>query len=165
MRPPERRALAVLLVTGIAAGLGFAFAPPRLTLVNAAVRVAYPWSAVAGGALAGLCAGALAALARRLSGRAALAAVAAACLVLALGRAAFAIEAGGDAVTERGLLRRTALPWREVSRVESDEAAIAVWSADGRHVRIETARLRPEQRAALERTVSRRVRGGQPAVR
>lgn len=158
MATPERRALQVLLLTGVAAGVGLAFVPPRITLVNAAIRIEYPWSAWAGPLVAAGCAAALCAQSRRPAARGAFGAAALAAVVLALARLSYDVEAGAEELRARRLAGGTALAWREVSRVASGAGAIDIWAADGRHVRIDTAHLRGDQRAVLDRAVSRRVR-------
>lgn len=158
MPTAERRALQVLLLTGMAAGAGLAFVPPRITLVNAAMRIEYAWTAWAGALIAAGCAATLCALFRPRIARAAFGGAALAGVVLALARLSYDIEAGPEALRSRRLVGRTALPWREVTRVASETGAIDVWAADGRHVRIDTGQFRADQRAALDRAVSRRVR-------
>jgi len=146
----------VLLAAGLALG-----GAPRMTLVNAGLRVdhAWPHGIAALGISAGLAVLAWAAPLRPLRWAAAVAAAAAA--VFALGRVVHRLDAGNAGVVDRGLLGTTRLGWREVRRVDAGPDLILLWGPGEAQVRIETTGLSPEQRAILERTIARHVREAQ----
>jgi hypothetical protein len=130
---------------------------PRFTWQNTGVRIDYPPAATAW-AIAAACGGALAALALARAARLSLAGLALAALVVAaqLSRYRVAIEDAG--LLERGLLGTRTLPWRDVARVESGTRLVVVWGRDEEQVRINASAFAAEDRARLDRTLSRRIR-------
>jgi hypothetical protein len=158
-----RRVLMILLgAIALGVGLAFSFGPPRITLLNAALRIDHPWrhslaAAVAFGGAAGLAAAARRPLLRGL-------AVAAAALLAAqaLHLALFRLEADTAGLRSRGLFGGVGLEWGEVRRVESGPEVVVVWGAGDSQIRVDTSRFEPGQRATFDRTVARRVREAQP---
>ena len=137
---------------------------PRLTLLNEGVHLRYPWPAVAAASLAAAALAALAVLLRPLPARgmAVLAAlVAGACVVE---RVTYLVAADREALTSSGLAERARIAWPEVRQVQGDGRTLRVSGFGEHHIVIETAGLRPQDRATLERTVSRRVQEAGPAV-
>lgn len=161
----NRRQQALTAAGGLAfgAGLAFSFGPPRLTLLNDALRIDYPPARVAavGVALAGALVAA-AALTRRWPRLLALG-VAMGALVGVVERASYRMDARKDALVARRFFVETAVPWRAVRKVEPSEAALTVWTLEERAVQIDTSEFRPEQRAALERAIARHVAAVAPA--
>lgn len=130
----------------------------RITLVNATLRIDDHWTRAAGIALAAAAALLLGAVFTRRAHRAALA-IAAAGLSIAAGAAGTAyVDAGPEALSARHLFRRTAIPWNEVSRVDSRQDYVRIEGAGGAVIHIDASRLGPQQRAVLERTLSRHVK-------
>jgi hypothetical protein len=149
-----------LMAAGIVlvAGVPWALGPPHAVWLNAGLRIDYPWHrsvaalAAAGGALT------LAALLRVNFMRMLAALLGAAALILAAALLFYRVEALDAGLRGRGLLGTTDLPWTAVASVEQEPNALAVRDASGRLIRIDTGVLTPDQRASLERTISRRVR-------
>jgi hypothetical protein len=159
----ERRLRWLVLVLALMAlvyGLLPSSTTPRLTVTNEALLIAWPGRAV--GQLALACAGAVVLvgvwgqgwpLLARLTGFAlvlglALASLERACLL-------YTLDAVG--LERRGLLGRTRIAWRDVTRVEAGSVALVAFAGD-RQVRVATAVFAPELRATVERNIARHVR-------
>lgn len=131
--------------------------PPRFTLLNTAIVIAYPWTR---GAAALGCAVAFALFAVTLS-RPALRALLllVALLPVAVGwhLLLYRLEAAQRGLTSRGALGSTTLPWNEIRSVSLGSGAVVV-QGESATIRIDTADFSPDQRGALERSVARRVR-------
>lgn len=159
----RRQLLGIVGAVALAAGLAFAFGPPRITLLNAALlRIDYPRSQAAAALAAS--AGALL-LALAFSRRWALAAggvLAALGIFSALERFSYRLDADEAGLLCRRWRQETSVPWREVSRVESGPRVVVVWGRAETQIRVDTSGFRPEQRAALDRTIARRVRESRP---
>ena len=132
--------------------------PPRLTLLNAGVRVDYPWSPALAclAAAAGL--GLLGLAPRRRLLRWIAAAAALAALAAAGSRAAYRVDADEAGIHGRGLLGATQLAWKDLRRVDAGPELILLWGPGDSQVRIDTSGFRADQRATLERTIARWVR-------
>ncbi len=147
--------LAAALVAG---GALLSYGPPRLVAVNAALRVEYAWpralgaAAVAAGGLVLLAAG------RRRWLRAAAVLLALGGLAAGLHLLLYRVEADDGGLSARALLGTSRLGWTEVERVDTGPGLLLL-TGRGRTVRVDTTDFRPEQRAALERTVARRLKG------
>jgi hypothetical protein len=148
-------ALAAALVAG---GAFLSYGPPRLVALNAALRVEYAWPRVLGAAT--VAAGGLVLLAagRRRWLWALSAVLFAGGLAAGLHLLRYRVEADDGGLSARALLGTSRLGWTEVERVETGPGLLVV-TGRGRTVRVDTTDFRPEQRAALERTVARRLRG------
>ena len=153
-----------------ALGLGLSLGPPRFTWANAGLQVAHPPSQGLA-ALVGALALGLSVAGRRARGRCASAAwpsprSSPPSAGSGSPGASTPLEAG---VVERRLTGTTRLPWGKIDRVDSRPAEIEVAGRDGTRLRIATGGFPPEDRARLERTISRRVRettqAATPAVR
>jgi hypothetical protein len=144
------------LVLGVPGAL-LAIGPPRLTLLNAALRIDHPLQHGLGALL--VCAGlvVLVVLVGRPWARFGLGALAAAALFVAADRLGYALEIDDAGLAASSLLGRSVVSWREVSRVETGAAAVVVWGGPERQIRVDTSAFRPEQRATLERAIARRV--------
>lgn len=154
----NRRTIAAVVGAVLAAALApFAFRPPRYTLLNAALRVDYPWwvGAAAAGATVALVLTAIAI--RHRGGRWTAGAVAVLVAVFAASRVAYRLEAGPEALRAREWTGSTALPWSEVTRVDRGPEVLVVWGKGDAQVRVDTSAFRAEQRASLERTIARHV--------
>lgn len=154
-RPVRDRWPLFLGAIAVVAGLALAFPPPRITLLNTAVRIDYPWPRGVAAVLAGVGAAVLSLLLR---GWARWALGLAALLPAVFGAAAlsFRLEAGPGALSAREWFQTRRIPWREVSRVEPAADGVVVHGA-GSTVAINTRRFAPHDRAVLERVLSRRV--------
>ena len=147
-------AVGAVLAVGLAP---LAFRPPRYTLLNAALRVDYPWwvGAAAAGATLALALTTIAV--RQRAGRWVAGAAAVLVAVFTTSRVAYRLEAGPEALRAREWTGSTALPWSEVTRVDKGPEVLVVWGKGDTQVRVDTSAFRAEQRASLERTIARRV--------
>ena len=139
------------------AGLLLAFGPPRAVWLNAGLRIEYAWPRATAALAAAAGAAALAALARARVPRLLAGALALAAALAGAGLLTYRLEAIDAGLVERRLLGTARLAWADVASVEPEPDALVV-SGGGVRLRIDTARLTPEQRASLERTIARRVR-------
>jgi hypothetical protein len=162
---PARLALVAIGLLATAAATAYLTCPAQLLLTNSGLTLTLSRHvglglAVCACALAGL--GFLAA-----SRRVRLLAGALSLLVLAsaLEVVCFRIEALGEGLHLQTTFTRTRLAWNRVTRVRVDGRVLLVVDADGRQWGMSLGRLSAGQRAALERTLARRVVAGDPAVR
>jgi len=145
----------------VGAGVFYARGGPCLTMVNTGLRVEHLWPQWAALLLAALGFGLVAwALPRRWM-RAIAVAVAIVTAALAGGRFAYRLDAEAAGLSDRGLLGSTRLPWKDVRRVDAGPALILVWGPGDAQVRVNTAGFTSDQRATLDRIISRRVREAQ----
>jgi hypothetical protein len=135
---------------------------PRLILANPGLVI---HSAPAVYLTALLAALALLGLAFLLTGwrRGAVGILASALLGLGLHHLAWRLQAGPEGLSLRGLTGTRAIALWDVTRVDTDAKALVLTVHSGGSLRIATDAFTPEQRAALERTVSRLVRDAQGA--
>jgi len=152
---------AALAVVGIASTFVTA---PRLTLLNEGVRLRYPWPAVAAAVVTVAALGALAVLLRPLPARGMAALFALVGCAFVVERVRYLVAADAVALTATGLVERARIAWPEVRQVQGDGRTLRVSGFGENQIVIETASLRPQDRATLERTVSRRVQEAGPAV-
>lgn len=155
--PRAARTLVAALGVVIAVGLAWLSAgPPRLTLLNTALVVDYHWLR---GASALACAGVVA-LAAWVApqARVRLVGLVVALLPLAVGLhlLLYRVEAADSGLSTRGLGGGHTLAWREVASLRLGALSLTVEGA-GAEIRIDTADFSAEQRAALERSLARRV--------
>jgi hypothetical protein len=148
---------ALAAVGAAAVLLAIALRPPRYTLLNASLRVDYPWSTTLAACATSVAVAAAAALVSRKLLRGALLIVAALAGLFAAGRARYRLEADNGALRLRELTGGTVLPWREVNRIDRGPAVIVVWGKGEAQVRIDTSGFREDQRATLDRSIARRV--------
>ena len=137
--------------------LPLALRSPRLTLLNAALRVDYGWAVGAAALGAALLLGASGVLAPRGWVRAIAMAAALAIGTLGAARLRYQLEVQPDGLRSRGLGGSTTLPWGEVTHVDRGTEALVVWGTGDAQIRIDTARFQGDQRAALERALARRI--------
>jgi hypothetical protein len=154
-----RYRIAALALAALVAVVAFyvSLGPPRVLWLNAGLEIAHEWTH---GAAALVAAGAVAAMAAVLHRRGpqALALVAAASLaVFGAQRLAYRVDAVEDALSLRTILGTTRIPWTAVTRMDAAPGHLTAVS-DAAAIRIGTASLSADERAALERTVARRMR-------
>lgn len=156
-----RRALLIAGLVLLAGGSVLGFGGPRLTLVNTGLRIQYPGTRALGllGASVGL--GLLAWAAPRAWMRWIAVVGAAATAAAGAGRALYRLDAAEEGIADRRLLGSTGVAWSEVRRVDAGADLILVWGPGDAQVRVETWGLTPDQRAMLDRTISRHVREAQ----
>jgi PH (Pleckstrin Homology) domain-containing protein len=154
----------VLLVVGLAgwvAGALLSMGPPRLSLANTGLTVAYPvargLSALAGAAALVL---ALAVRTRWVRWMAAVLALATAIGAMHLLR--YRVVADASGLTTRSLARTRFLSWSAVARVEQGPGLLLLTSSEGSRLRVDTTDFSADQRAALDRTIARRLQQGAP---
>jgi hypothetical protein len=157
MSTRARWSSALLLGLGAAAVLPLALRSPRLTLLNAALRVDYGWAAGAAALAAALFLMTAAALAPPRWAKAALAI--GAVLVASVGgaRLRYRLEIQPEGLSSRGLTGSTVLAWAEVTHVDRGTEALIVWGRGDEQIRVDTASFEGGQRAALERALARRI--------
>lgn len=139
------------------AGAVFSSGSARLTLVNAGLRVDYPWPRSAGAAVAFSGAVIAAVLFRKLWARVLLACLAVLSLYVAWHLTAFRFEANDAGVSLRDALGADRLAWGEVRKVETGPGIRVLVGPGERRVRLDTTDLPPADVAALDRTVARRL--------
>ena len=156
----DLRASASLILAGLVlvAGVPWAFGPPHAVWLNAGLRIDYPWHRSVAALAAAAGAFTMAALFRATFMRMLAGFLGVAALVLAAALVFYRLEALDAGLREGGLLGTTDLPWPTVASVEQEPNALAVRDASGHLIRIDTGVLTADQRASLERTISRRVR-------
>ena len=162
---PMRNTVRGVTLAAVATAAALAVvATPRVLWQNAGPRVDYPWPAAAAALVGAL---ALSGLGWSLGARArALALVSALVLALRAGQLfAYVLTATEGGIAQRDITGSSSVAWQEVTRVDLEPSHIEV---HGRNeaVRIPTHRISAEDRARLERTISRQVRqatsGGTP---
>ncbi|HEV8253397.1 MAG TPA: hypothetical protein VGQ78_01470 [Vicinamibacteria bacterium] len=141
----------------VAAGAVFAFGAPRLTLVNSGLRVEYPHTQAAAAAVMAAGAALVAFGLRPRWARAGCVVLAVAAVAVAARRISYRLELDGRGVVSRQWGDETAVAWSDVSRIESGPARIVVWGGNDRRLAVDTSTFRPDQRAALDRAIARRV--------
>jgi hypothetical protein len=150
-------AVRMLTLAGALAASLFALAPPRVLWQNAGPSIEYPRTAGTGALVGALALAGLGLSGSRRPWRG-LAFVAAGLMGLCSGHLlAYRFGATERGLSQRGLLGSTSLGWEEITRVELEARHVAVYGPTAL-LRIPSARISPEDRARLERTISRRVR-------
>jgi hypothetical protein len=130
---------------------------PRMTLLNAAVRVDFGWIVVAAAAAMGVLFAAAASLAPRRAACLALSGIALAAAVFGVARLRYRLEVRPDALFARELTGSTTVAWSDVARVERGTQALVVWGRGEEQIRVDTGAFEGHQKAALERALSRRI--------
>lgn len=161
MKPEARRLplAASLLVSALC--LLASRGPLRLTWTNEGVSAAFPWHTLALAAVAALGVVPALVLVSRPAGRLILGLAALGLAARAGDRAAYHLEAAATGLSQRTLLGSSALDWSQVSQVAGSARAILVRDKAGAVIEIPVSLVRPEDRATLERTLSRRIRESQ----
>jgi hypothetical protein len=155
---PRFGALTLAGIALLGSGAWLASGAPRLTMLNAALRLDHPWGHPAG-ALMAACGMALCAAAWRHRGvRLVAAALAAAALLFAARLALYPVELNDTALISENLLQRTEIPWARIGRVEVAPSALLVFQGEVLLLRLDTGQLSADQLATLKRGVARRVR-------
>ena len=156
-----RPALGLALTMG---GLIGSLGGPRVTILNAGLSIDYPRVQALSLLAAAL---GLALLGWSLSGRwRALLGLASLLMSgIAGARAVYHLEAGESAIADQRLFGWSRISWSEVGRVDAGPALVLIWGPGDSQVRIDTARFSPDQRAMLDRTISRHVREAQERAR
>ncbi len=153
-----RDAALILAAIVTVLGLYLALGPPRVLWLNTGLRIEYEWTRGAAALLAAAGVAGLAVGVRKTPARVLLAGLAAAVAAFGAYRLAYRVEAVEDALRLRTLLGATVVPWATISRVDITPDALTVTRGKGPIWSIPTRDLTPDQRAAFERTVARRVR-------
>jgi len=158
VKPHGRRLIlaASLLLSGLC--LLASRGPLRLTWTNHGVEAAFPWHtlALAAGAALGVVPALV--LVSRPAGRLILGLAVLGLAARAGDRALYRLHVEATGLRQRTLLGSSALDWSQVSQVAGSVQAILVRDKAGAVIEIPAPPLRPEDRATLERTLSRRIR-------
>lgn len=162
----SRLPAAVLGIAVLGVGAWLSSGAPRITLLNAALRIDYPWPRSAGAALC--CLGALAAawaIPRATLRRIAMV-LALGPLLIALHLLAWKLDIEAPGLSFRGLFGTTTIRWPDVAHIDLLAGAVRVEAKDGTQLQIDTTDFSIEQRASVERTLARHVEEhGGPAPR
>ena len=149
-----------LVAAGVSAVVTLALAGaagvPRLTLGNDGISIDYPAHLGLALIVAAAIVGAGASRAHSAL-RWTLVALALAFAGLGAGRLSYSVAASREELRQQSLFGATVLAWKTISRVDLEPERIVAWGAGDTPIRIGTARLTAQQRASLERTISRRV--------
>ena len=140
-----------------AAVLPVALRSPRLTLLNAALRIDYSWVVGTAALAAALLLAAAAALVPRRWARAVLVVGAVAVAGVGSARLRYRLDIEPDGLNSRELTGTTLVPWGEVTHVDRGTEALVVWGRGDAQIRVDTASFEGDQRAALERALARRI--------
>jgi hypothetical protein len=148
-----------VLILGLAAAavLPLALRSPRLTLLNAALRVDYAWMVGAAAMGAALLVVAAAVLAPPRWVKAGGVVMALSIAILGGARLRYRLEVQPEGLSSRGLTGATMLAWSDVTHVDRGTEALVVWGRGDEQIRIDTASFEGGQRAALERALARRI--------
>ncbi len=162
----SRLPAAVLGFVVLCAGAWLSTGPPRITLLNAALRIDYPWPRGTGAAICCLGALALAWAIPRPTLRRVATVLALGPLLIAIHLLVWKLEIATPALSFRGLFGTTTIAWPEVARIDLLAGAIVVDAKNGSRVTIDTTDFAADQRASVERTLARHVaEHGGPAPR
>jgi hypothetical protein len=145
------------LVIVAAAILPVALRSPRLTLLNAALRIDYGWVAGTAALGAAVLLAAASATAPRRWAQAVLVLCAVAVGGLGGSRLRYRLEIQPDGLNSRELTGSTLVPWGEVTHVDRGTEALVIWGRGETQIRVDTASFEGDQRAALERALARRI--------
>jgi hypothetical protein len=140
-----------------AAVLPVALRSPRLTLLNAALRIDYGWVVGTAALAAALLLAAAGALVPRPWARAVLVVGAVAVAGVGSARLRYRLDIEPDGLNSRELTGTTLVPWGEVTHVDRGTEALVVWGRGDAQIRVDTASFEGDQRAALERALARRI--------
>jgi hypothetical protein len=140
------------------AGALLSAGPPELTLRNDSLRIDYALAHAGGALLAAAGAGFAAWYAPRRALRLVFASVAVLATGVSIHLAAYRVEVGADEIRTSGLFDSGRIAWTNVTRVDAGPGVIIVFEGTAARVHIDTTDYRPEQRASLERTLTRRAR-------
>jgi hypothetical protein len=140
-----------------AAVLPVALRSPRLTLLNAALRIDYGWAVGAAALGAAVLLAAAATIAPRRWAQAALVLFSVTVAGVGGARLRYRLEIQPDGLNSRELTGSTLVPWGEVTHVDRGTEALVIWGRGDTQIRVDTASFEGDQRAALERALARRI--------
>jgi len=149
-------ALLGALVASAVASMG----APRLTLLNADLHIAYPWPRAAAALACAAAAAGLALVLRRTWARILTGAFAIAAALAGAHLLLYRVRAGDEGVESRSLLGTDRLSWTAIAQVETGPGLLLLTGSGGQRLRVDTTDYRAEDRATLDRTIARRLRGG-----
>jgi len=155
----RRLAVAALLAASLAGAVA-SMGSPRLTLLNADLHIAYPWPRAAAALVCAAAAAGLALTVRMGWARVATGAFAVAAALAGAHLLLYRVRAGVEGIESRGLLGVDRLAWSAIGQVQSGPGLLVLTGSGGESVRVDTTDFRAEDRAALDRTIARRLRGG-----
>lgn len=147
--------LVLLVLAGGSSPL--AFQAPRLTLLNAALRIDFAWVVAAAALVSGTLLSTAAWFAPRRSARVGLVVLALCAIAFGAARLRYRLEVRPDGLYARDLTGSTGVTWAEVTHVDRGTEALIVWGRGDAQIRVDTARFEGGQRAALERALARRI--------
>jgi hypothetical protein len=144
-------------LAALVAGVALALGPPLLLVHNEGLVVRYAWYRAAGGFLVAVAFLALTQAVGSRVGRVLLVL----CALAALGPASFLLryrlELDAAGVSQREWLAPRRLAWADIRQVEPQENGIVIRGMEPPPMWIDTVGMRPADRAALDRNVTRRL--------
>jgi Bacterial PH domain len=152
-----RNAALVLAAVVAAVALYFSLGPPRVLWLNAGLTLAYERTKGAAALVAAAAAAAIALTAGRRLAQVVAVLATAALAVFGVHRLLYRVDAVEGALSLRTILGTTTIPWTAITRVDATPGHFTA-VADGAAIQIGTTSLSADERAALERTVARRLR-------
>jgi hypothetical protein len=152
-----RNAVLALAALVAAAAFYFSLGPPRVLWLNAGLTLAYEGTKGVSALVAAAAAAGMAFATPKRPAQVVAFLAAAALAVFGAGRLLYRVDAVAEALSVRTILGTTRIPWKAVTRVDTTPGHLTA-VAEGAAIRIATASLSPDERAALERTVARRLR-------
>jgi len=150
----------LILGTGvvlIAVGAFLSAGPPTLVLLNASLRLQYPWTRGCGALVAGAGALALTAVFSRLAFRLIGGVAAIAAFMVALHLFRYRLDATPGGLVSRDALGTKVIGWKEIRSVDRGPDLMLITGPGEARIRVDTTDFAPEQRASLERTIARHV--------
>jgi hypothetical protein len=154
----RRLAVAALLAASVAGALT-SMGSPRLTLLNADLHIAYPWPRAAAALVCAAAAAGLALTVRMRWARIATGAFALAAVLAGAHLLLYRVRAGAEGLESRGLLGVDRMAWAAIGQVQTGPGLLLLTGSAGESIRVDTTDFRAEDRAALDRTIARRLRG------
>jgi hypothetical protein len=152
-----RWVLAAVALLVVAFGGWLSVGEPRLTMVNAGIEVTYPWPRGAGALLVALGLAALAGSTPKAWSRILAGGLAALSLWVGLHLLTYRLDTNDSGIRSRAHLVESEMAWKDVVDVGLEPTVVVVAGRDERRIFIDTTDYTPDQRAALNRTIARRI--------
>ena len=149
--------LAAALLIPVAVGAWLSMGQPRLTALNASLRLTYPWTRGLGALLTAGALGLLTWVAPRTWVRAFALGLGLISAGVAIYLLTYRLETTNAGIASRAFFVNSTIPWREVVHVGTDQTLMVVSGSGNRKIRIDTTDFSPDQRLVLSRTITRHI--------
>jgi Bacterial PH domain len=153
----RRAALVAALLAAVVACAFLSMGAPRLTLQNADLHIAYPWPRATAALGSALAAAGMALVLQRTWARVLAGAFAVAAVLATAHLLLYRVQASAEGIEARTLLGSDRLAWRTITQVETGPGLLLIRGGGGERLRVDTTDFRAEDRAALDRTIARRL--------